>query len=689
LACVAPDFGCDAKVPTEEFCDLEDNDCDGQTDEDFGTVTCGFGVCEHTVELCAQGQFVQCDPLEGAGVEVCNELDDDCDGSTDEIDDVGTTSCGLGVCLQTVSGCEECDPYAGAVDEEPGMATSCDGLDNDCNGETDDYWPEVGLACDGSDSDSCENGVWTCTENGTGVACAGDDSNSVEICNGFDDDCNGTPDDGLGTTTCGFGICEHTVDNCSNGQDQVCDSMEGAQASDLPDASFQDTNCDGIDGDESRAVFVDGYAGNDSNPGTKTSPVKTLSKALQKASANAKNQVLVSAGSYSGQVVLKNGVGIFGGYNAATGWTRSPGNAVQLVGSSKVVVATNISATTELALLTITASNNTATGGSSYGVFSKNSSGLVLRNCTITGGNGGSGSSGSNGSIGSSGNTGTKGNPGCEDGGSLFCSDCNPPGAGAGASSSCGGSGGNGGLSGKGGFSGKNGGTPSGGGVGGQGGSAGKSGSTGGSAPNASGGSGGSGGNSIGSAGSNGYGSAGGGSGSQGANAKGGGGGGGGGGDDPGFAECNTWGGTGGGGGSGGCGGTGGSGGGGGGGSFGVYIYAGSVSLIDCTVVSMTGGAGGAAGAGGTGGSGGNGGNGGTGGDEDATNGGKGGKGGKGGNGGHGGGGGGGPSIGILCGGGGAVSTSNTSIQTGTAGPAGTSPGNNGKTGKVSNKWGC
>ncbi|HIA00324.1 MAG TPA: hypothetical protein EYN66_00140, partial [Myxococcales bacterium] len=47
--CISAEESCDAKTPTQEFCDLEDNDCDGQTDEDLGESSCGLGICAGVV----------------------------------------------------------------------------------------------------------------------------------------------------------------------------------------------------------------------------------------------------------------------------------------------------------------------------------------------------------------------------------------------------------------------------------------------------------------------------------------------------------------------------------------------------------------------------------------------------------------------------------------------------------------
>jgi hypothetical protein len=73
--------------------------------------------------------------------EICNGLDDDCDGSIDE--DLGSTTCGIGMCQRTVPNC------SGGVPQTcvPGLPTteSCNGLDDDCNGIVDDSVP-IGIS---------------------------------------------------------------------------------------------------------------------------------------------------------------------------------------------------------------------------------------------------------------------------------------------------------------------------------------------------------------------------------------------------------------------------------------------------------------------------------------------------------------------------------------------------------------
>jgi hypothetical protein len=67
----------------QEVCDGLDNDCNGQTDEYLGMTICGVGQCQRTVSNCVDGQSQECTPGTPSP-EVCNLLDDDCDGVVDE-----------------------------------------------------------------------------------------------------------------------------------------------------------------------------------------------------------------------------------------------------------------------------------------------------------------------------------------------------------------------------------------------------------------------------------------------------------------------------------------------------------------------------------------------------------------------------------------------------------------------------
>jgi uncharacterized protein (TIGR03382 family) len=77
----------------------------------------------------------------------------------------------------------------------------CNGIDDDCNGIVDDNVPGEGQACG---QGMCMDGMTKCIA-GT-IQCVGGATSGTEVCNGMDDDCDGKIDEG---PLCGGGVCDN------------------------------------------------------------------------------------------------------------------------------------------------------------------------------------------------------------------------------------------------------------------------------------------------------------------------------------------------------------------------------------------------------------------------------------------------------------------------------------------------
>jgi hypothetical protein len=91
---------------------------------------------------------------------------------------------------------------------------------------------------------------------------------------------------------------------------------------DVPDDAFTDSNCDGIDGDASHAVFVAASLGSDEGDGSMAHPVQTFAAAIALAMASGKD-VYACNGTYTESIELTaSAVNLYGGYDCANGWQR-------------------------------------------------------------------------------------------------------------------------------------------------------------------------------------------------------------------------------------------------------------------------------------------------------------------------------------------------------------------------------
>ena len=158
-------------------------------------------------------------------------------------------------------------------------------------------------------------------------------------------------------------------------------------AVDDPDDDFADTNCDGIDGDKRKAIFV-ATTGNDSADGTWGKPVVTLTHAIALATAACKD-VYVCAGDYQENLSINaQGARVYGGYDCAHNWQRNSTSQARIVSATNSALIISNSKQPVVFDHVDIGSADASAGNSSVAVFVSKSSQVTLRRGTMQAGAG-------------------------------------------------------------------------------------------------------------------------------------------------------------------------------------------------------------------------------------------------------------------------------------------------------------
>ena len=245
--------------PSDQSCDGLDNDCDGVVDEGVQvlSISCGVGSCQRsTIARCEQGVLErECTEGLPQAYDDCNGLDDDCDGRVDEGDPpLSLIQDGIcnGLQMRCVTGQGWTEPEFNHIPFYEGDEQSCDGLDNDCDGEVDEdsVNADAPLAirqfslCEGSKK-TCINGLY---QEPSYEDLFGDRFEENErSCDGLDNDCDGAIDEELQAPEAirQKGVCASSIKTCGG---QV-GWLEPDYSTLIESYEFNEVSCDGLDND--------------------------------------------------------------------------------------------------------------------------------------------------------------------------------------------------------------------------------------------------------------------------------------------------------------------------------------------------------------------------------------------------------------------------------------------------------
>jgi hypothetical protein len=201
--------------------------------------TAGLGICQRTgVTQCVAGA-VACSAVPGAPrAEVCNGVDDNCNGVTD---DIPAAACVPRECAVGVQYCSGGMGPLCALTGNAAYGTNCSSIGGGiCNGMGTCTCAPGFSNCGGTclrTGTSCTVGVGACQRTGTTVCSAGATTTCnvtagaprAEVCNGVDDNCDGTVDN-IPAATCSPAECRQGNQYCSGGAGPYCSYTSNSPA---------------------------------------------------------------------------------------------------------------------------------------------------------------------------------------------------------------------------------------------------------------------------------------------------------------------------------------------------------------------------------------------------------------------------------------------------------------------------
>ena len=252
LDCVTAD-GTSGSCEPNQFCSFPDGTCPSGSRFGAGagdvSGECTTGVPPdgpETPDAAADAAFPGDACLPGEDPELCNGLDDNCNMSTDEGFVLGDPCDGgdSDLCNEGVTVCDGTGTGTTCDDATGDTVELCNGADDDCDTNIDDGY-DLGTACDGPDTDFCTEGVTVCNPAMTGTVCDDATGNNVELCNGADDDCDMTIDDGF---VLGMACDGTDGDLCAEGVTVCNPAMTGTVCNDTTGTNVElcngsDDNC--------------------------------------------------------------------------------------------------------------------------------------------------------------------------------------------------------------------------------------------------------------------------------------------------------------------------------------------------------------------------------------------------------------------------------------------------------------